>query len=46
MSLSEFMKIEDLEWLGFNWFKVRIGYKILNYETNNQRCAVFFEMID
>ena len=34
MSLSDFMKIEDLEWLGFNWFKVRIGYKILNNETN------------
>ena len=25
IDLNNFLKGEDLEWLGFNWFKARVG---------------------
>lgn len=28
--IASYLKKEDLEWLGFNWFRLRVGFLILD----------------
>ena len=43
--ITQYLKKEDLEWLGFNWFKLRVGLVILEGQREMTKLEIFLEMI-
>ena len=43
--ITQYLKKKDLEWLGFNWFKLRVGLLILEDQRKTTKLEIFLEMI-
>ena len=41
--MISYLKKEDLEWLGFNWFRLRVGLLILDSQSKMSKLEIFLQ---